>query len=952
MISAFFTKTSVAMIILALSIVISPMSRGQERQSQENVTPRKVRVGLYENKPKVFTDETGRPSGIFIDLLEQIAREEKWELEYLPCKWPECLKALEEGRLDLMPDAAFSQERSKKLDFHEMPVLESWSQVYTNKRASVKKLADLDGHSLALLEGSIQQHVLEQMMNGFGFEITFVPTKTYEEAFSLASDGSVDAVVTNHFFGNYYYQEYGLVKTTIILNPVSLYFVTAKGRNPGLLKAIDRRLEIMKSGPGSPYYKVLGQWMESPPTVIVPGYLFWIIGGIGGFLAMAFVIIIILRVQVRSRTRHLAQANETLRKSEEKFRTLFETMEQGVVYQNADGDIISANPAAERILGLSSDEMLGRKSTDPRWKALSEDGSPFPGEDHPAMVAMRTGKGVGNVIMGIYSPKDNETRWILVDATPDYAQGEKKPHQVYTIFTDITERKLAEERLRNQHSELKQIFDTLPDALVYVDTQERIMRVNPAFERIFGFESSEVTGKKTEMLYARMEDFEEQKKRKSNEGSHPFHEPYETDYRRANGDIFRGETVGSPICDSKGKLMGTFSLVRDITESRKLEGQLQQAQKMESVGRLAGGVAHDFNNLLSVIIGYGELVFKDLQEDHQHYKPLDQIIQAGVRAKELTRQLLAFSRKQVLEMRSTDVNKVVAGFQRLLQRVIGEDITLELNLAAEPCKVLADTSQIEQVLMNLSVNARDAMPHGGKLTIEVALTDLDEGYATNKPDVTPGKYVMISLSDTGHGMDAGTLEHIFEPFFTTKRKEKGTGLGLATSFGIIKQHGGSIWVYSEPQKGTTFRIYLPFCEEEVVSKEVDPAAPVNLKGSETILVVEDNKEVRDIALNILSSYGYTVMSADSGESALKILESHVGPLDLLLTDVVMPGINGKELFERISDRFFQLKVIYMSGYTDNLIAHHGVLEKGVHFVQKPFSVQSLVTKVRVTLDGD
>ena len=405
-----------------------------------------------------------------------------------------------------------------------------------------------------------------------------------------------------------------------------------------------------------------------------------------------------------------------------------------------------------------------------------------------------------------------------------------------------------------------------------------------------------------------------------------------------------------PVFDENGQWIMLEGIVEDITEKLSLETQLRQSQKMEAIGQLAGGVAHDFNNMLSIILGYGEIVYKELKSDHPHHDPLEQIIRAGNRAKELTRQLLAFSRKQILEVNPVDVNDVMAGFEKLMCRIIGEDIKLELSLTSEPCRVMADISQLEQVFMNLAVNARDAMPDGGTLTIETGLANLDEAYSEKKPEVVSGEYAMISISDTGYGMDKDTLEHIFDPFFTTKEKDKGTGLGLSTSYGIIKQHGGSLWVYSETEKGTTFKIYLPIYKGPIVSEKRVFAEPANPKGWETILLAEDNEQVRQLAVDILKQQGYEVLAANSGDAALAALGSHEGPLHMLLTDVIMPGMNGRELYDQISARFPQVKVLYMSGYTDNLIADRGILDEGVHFIQKPFSVQALAAKVRTVLD--
>lgn len=828
----FMIIASAAPLSLALSLIISPACSAREGQDRatsvmvdqpDSGSPnRKVRVGLYENKPKIFTNETGLPSGIFVDLLNNIAQQENWELTYIPCAWSECLRALEEDRIDLMPDVAFLTERDKKYTFHEEPIMESWSQVYTRKGSAVQKWSDLNGRRLAVLGESIQQKILQQMMNGFEYQVTFVPTKSYEEAFTLVANGTVDAAVSNHLFGGYYCHEYGLDPTAMVFNPVTLYFVTHQNLNPDLLKTINRHLLSMKSESGSIYYQSLGRWMERPPRIAVPRYLIWILAIIGGILTLAFGVILLLRLQVRIRTRHLTQANETLRRSEKKYHNLFETMAQGVIYQNSEGAILSANPAAERILGLSCKEMEGLKGSDPRWHAIRADGSPFPGEEHPSMVALQTGKNVSGVIMGIFSPTMEARRWLLIDATADSSPDETDPSQVYTIFSDITEHKLAEEALRNQHRELEQVFETLPDALVYTDMERQIVRVNPAFSRIFGYEPDAVIGKKTAFFYARMEDFEELGRTRYNRDAPPSNETYEVDLRRANGEIFSGEAVGSLIRDSMGNLVGMLAMVRDITEHRKLKAQLQQAQKMESVGRLASGVAHDFNNLLSVILGYGEIMMQELRHDHPHHEPLEQILQAGQRAKDLTRQLLAFSRKQILEIHPVDVNKVVADFERLLRRVIGKDIRWELTLTSQPCQVMADTGQLEQVFMNLAVNARDAMPDGGTLAITTEVTALDQTHTAIKPEITPGNYVVISISDTGCGMDQETLDRIFEPFFTTKAKDKGTGLGLATSYGIIKQHGGSIWVDSKPKKGTTFKLYLPLCTEYDVFREKLP----------------------------------------------------------------------------------------------------------------------------------
>ncbi|MBI5509510.1 MAG: GAF domain-containing protein [Deltaproteobacteria bacterium] len=387
----------------------------------------------------------------------------------------------------------------------------------------------------------------------------------------------------------------------------------------------------------------------------------------------------------------------------------------------------------------------------------------------------------------------------------------------------------------------------------------------------------------------------------------------------------------------------------DVTEQRQTEEQLKLAQRLEAVGRLAGGVAHDFNNLLSVIISYAGFAASELRESDPIRADIVEIESAGKRAASLTRQLLAFSRKQLLEPEVLSLNKVVGGIESMLRRLLGEDIDIEVHLAEDLGSIMADPGQIEQVIMNLAVNARDAMPRGGKLTVETANVVLDEEYANQHIAVKPGRYVMLSVTDTGTGMDPAVKEHLFEPFFTTKEKGKGTGLGLSTVYGIVKQSGGNVWVYSEVGQGTTFKVYLPRVDAPAV-ETTRRSMPAIARGSETVLVVEDEDAVRRLAERILRSAGYKVLAAASGGDALLLWEKHRGEIDLLLTDVVMPQMSGRELAERLGKPCPTLKVLYMSGYTDNAIVHHGVLDPGTRFIGKPFSTTELTRKVREALD--
>jgi two-component system cell cycle sensor histidine kinase/response regulator CckA len=388
-----------------------------------------------------------------------------------------------------------------------------------------------------------------------------------------------------------------------------------------------------------------------------------------------------------------------------------------------------------------------------------------------------------------------------------------------------------------------------------------------------------------------------------------------------------------------------------ILHRQHLENQLYLSQKMEAVGRLAGGLAHDFNNLLTVITGCCDFLNNQVPGDNPLQQEVAEISQAAEQAASLTRQLLAFSRKQVLQPKEFDLNTIVAGMDRMLRRIIGEDIEFVTLLGEEPHFVKADPGQIEQVIMNLVINARDAMPQGGRLIIETTKTYLDAAYCSSRLGVKPGTYVMLAISDTGIGMDPETQARIFDPFFTTKELDRGTGLGLATVHGIVNQSGGVIWVYSEPGQGSTFKIYLPEVHPASLERAVEKPRLTNLQGKETVLLVEDEELVRRVARRILENFCYTVLEADNGAAALQMGQQYPGPIHLLLTDVVMPGMNGKELAELWRQRRPETLVLYTSGYTENTIVHQGSLDQDIHFIQKPYRPELLARKVREVLDG-
>ncbi|HBC87511.1 MAG TPA: hybrid sensor histidine kinase/response regulator [Lentisphaeria bacterium] len=520
------------------------------------------------------------------------------------------------------------------------------------------------------------------------------------------------------------------------------------------------------------------------------------------------------------------------------------------------------------------------------------------------------------------------------------------------IFHDITERKKNEEAILDAAREWRSTFDAVSDAVWLLDKDQRIVRCNRATAEFTGKENSEIVGKHCwEVIHNTEKPLTECPILRMNKSRQK-----ESQELKIGNKWFLIKV--DPIFDDKGKIRGAVHIVSNITDRKlseeeklKLEEQLHQAQKMESIGRLAGGVAHDFNNLLTPILGYAELLKMDVPRLDPRRDQIEQIKNAADRAKDLTKQLLAFGRKQMLELKVINLRSVVENFGKMLKRTIREDINIVFDLPDNAGLVKADVGQVEQVILNLTVNAQDAMLKGGMLKIKIENTILASDDVKEYPDVMPGNYVCMSISDTGHGMDKAVMEHLFEPFFTTKQMGKGTGLGLSMVYGIVKQHQGHLQVVSELGKGTTFRIYLPIVQEQ--EEVIIPSAPVKQsgRGGETVIIVEDNEMVGGIASLLLNNFGYRTIVFDKGEDCIRFIENGTDHVDLLLTDVIMPSINGKELYERVRGKRPSIKVLYMSGYDREVVAHHGIVGRGIHFLQKPFSAESLQEKVRETLDS-
>jgi PAS domain S-box-containing protein len=632
-----------------------------------------------------------------------------------------------------------------------------------------------------------------------------------------------------------------------------------------------------------------------------------------------------------------------VQEAEENYRSIFENAIEGIFQSSPEGRFITVNPAMARILGYDSPEEVIEKITDLEHQ--------FYVHPESRAEAARLEKENG-ILQGFEFEayrKNGEKIWLSANRR---SVRDANGVEIYRegALEDITERKRAQDALRQSEERYRDLVENAHDIIYSHDLQGHYTSINRAGTLITGYTLEEALALDLDSTVAPeyLEQAQEMLRRKL---AGEKVTAYEMEIMAKDGHRITVE-ANSKLVYQDGVPVGVQGIARDITHRKQLEDQLRQSQKMEAIGQLAGGVAHDFNNLLTAINGYSGLALQRIDANHPLRSYLEEIKKAGDRAANLTRQLLAFGRKQILQPLPINLNDVVTDMNKMLQRLIGEDVEFTAKLEPELKKIKADPGQIEQVLVNLVVNARDAMPQGGNLTIETATVELDGKYADHHLGVSPGHYAMLAVSDTGTGMDDETKARIFDPFFTTKEKEKGTGLGLSTVYGIVKQSGGNILVYSEPGHGTTFKVYLP--QLAAASQKTEPvmAEPELPGGSETILLVEDEEVVRGLAVKILEQSGFNVLSASRGEEAIRLALEQTGQIDLLLTDVVMPETSGKEVADRLRELLPGLKVVFMSGYTDEAIVHHGVLDSNVAFIQKPFTPNALVRKLREVLDAE
>jgi two-component system cell cycle sensor histidine kinase/response regulator CckA len=631
-----------------------------------------------------------------------------------------------------------------------------------------------------------------------------------------------------------------------------------------------------------------------------------------------------------------------LAEREELFRLISENAADMIAVVDMDGRRIFNSDAYQKILGYSADELKNSSSMDQIH--------PDDRERVKAAAAEARRSGVGKNLE--YRIRCKNGTWLVLESTSSViGDASGVPEKLVIVNRDITARKQASEALRLSEVSFRSVIENAPYGIYRAQASGKLLLVNPALQKMLGYESLAELLRLNLTTDVYVDSLEHQRVNELFTNQKDFTD-VQVDWKRKDGTPIKARCTGWFVKSAIDGAAYFEVFAEDVTEKWLLERQLRMAQKMEAVGRLSGGIAHDFNNLLGVIIGYSQVLKRTLPPGTPFLEHAEEIEKAGQRAASLTRQLLAFSRQQVLAPAVLNLNSLILEMEKMLPRLIGEDIEIVIALDPAIGRVKADHGQLEQVVMNLAVNARDAMPDGGKVVITTSNVVLDEVWTRSHPGSKAGDFVMLSVADTGTGIDSETLAHIFEPFFTTKERGKGTGLGLATVYGVVKQSGGYVWVESALGKGTAFEIYLPRIEELVSVPE--PVAPIveAFRGAETILLVEDADALRKLTHMLLEQHGYRVLVAANGAAALQLVEEQPERINLLLTDVIMPGLNGRALAGRLELLQPGLKILYMSGYTDDAIMDHGVLESGTHLLHKPYSEENLIRKVREVLDAD
>ena len=875
--------------------------------------PRTIVVGSAGLRPVAFLESGDRWAGLSVTALDAVAAQEGWKISRVTAPWSALLSKLENGEIDILEGITHTANREKRFEFSNESLMNNWAVIYAPVGTSISSLPDLDGKTVAVSERSAHTKALNSLAKEFGVKFTSAAVPGFVRVFDLLSNGEADAGLVSRTFGIGQGEKFGLLPTPVVLDPSEIRYAAPKGTNRDILKAIDRYLVAAKADPASAYNRALKQWVGGRSKTEIPNWLVVTVLVTVISLIIAVVSAVILRRQVKKRTVELGA-------SEKRFRAVFEDAPLGVALWAKDGTLVDANPALSTMFGIDHDEIIGESIQS--LTARHDLGRSM--EHFQALIS-----GESNTVQfeKQYLRKNGEPFTARISSSVVHDQAGDFLFAMGMI-ENITERKRMEDALRLTQFTL----DHGGDAAFWVGENGIFEYVNKSGQRMLGYSWDElsamhiwdvdpdVTQADWPRIWTRI-------------ASRGERHTFEAVHLAKDGSKIPVEVTITQVNFDDRTIVCSFS--RDITERKQTEDQLRQAQKMEAVGQLTGGIAHDFNNLLSVILGNAELLKDRIPADRGL---VEKIERAASRGAELTHRLLAFSRRQPLQRKVTDVNLLIADMLDLLKRTLGETISIKIEKCANPWNVEIDPAQLESAVLNIAINARDAMPRGGTLKIETANVALDKSDVAGHDGCSPGDYFRLAMTDTGVGMSPEVLEHAIEPFFTTKDVGEGSGLGLSMIYGFVKQSGGFVGIDSEPGHGSAVRLYLRRAMVQagaVTANDTGLMRPGQLGG--TVLVVEDDPDVRELVIRLLGDLGCATVEAEDGRMALARLEDNPD-IDLLFTDVVLPhGMSGPEMAREARRHRPNLKIVFTSGYPDKEIRDPAWEGERPQIVSKPYT---------------
>ena len=916
--------------IAVIFAFFSPL-RCNAQQPDISKKPQTITVVSDDNYPPyIFRDTNGNLQGILIDEWTLWEKKTGIKVKFIGMDWAKAQRFIAEGRADVIDTMFLTEERARLYDFSKPYVTIEVPVFFHNNISGITDVASLQGFTIGVKEGDASIGMLKK--HGI---TTLREYASYEEIVKAAADQKIKVFCIDGPPAFYYLYKMDLEKEyrhSMPLYSGQFHRAVRKG-DKQLLNIIEDGFRRISPKEHSGLEK---KWRGSS-LLINPDSVRYILNSSFAVFIAALALMLwnhMLRRKVSQKTSQLRETLGALKGNEAMLRATIESLPFDFFAIDREGCYFMLNDAALHhwgdVIGKKPEEVILDYPEGKRW--LENNQRAFAGE---------TVRGEVEYLF------DGERHYIHEIVTP-IRDDNQQIQGILGINFDMTGQKRTEEALRESIQKYSALIETTDTGFVILDSKGLVLDANPEYVRLTGHERlEEIAGRPVTDWTA---DYEKEKnaaevKKCFEQG---FVRNLEIDYVDKQGKNTPIEINATVVNTKNGPQI--LTLCRNISEHRKLEEQLRQAQKMEAIGQLAGGVAHDFNNILSAIMGYASISRLKIKDDEELKGYIEHILASAERGANLTHSLLAFSRKQVVELKPSNINDIIYGVQKILARVISEDIEFKVNLSIEDLVVEADKGQIEQVLMNLATNARDAMPNGGSLLISTNSIEIGGGYMKSHIVDKAGRYAVISVSDTGVGMERAIREHMFEPFFTTKEVGKGTGLGLAMAYGIIKRHNGSINVYSEPGKGTTLKIYLPLVQSKIEDEQKTEVVPIPV-GQETILLVEDDEVVRNVTKATLEAFGYRVIEALDGEDAVRVFAENKDAVPLIISDVIMPKKSGNEVYEAARKIKPEVKVIFISGYASDVINKGGVLAKGVTFIAKPFKSDNLLRKVREVLDS-